>query len=149
MIQEIFDNDIISRWVFFPIHIEINGVLNFKSTFQFNSAHDCCESVNCNRLLSDECDLHQMGCNKAKEDNKKTSGRVPKEYKGYITAQVEEIKKLNSESFKFEVFHEPIENNYAHCHLKLILNSTGKAVKNLAKEKLKDCFSRLIPSNFI
>ena len=139
----------VSRWLFCPLHIK-GGIINWQHTFEFASGATY-ESVNSHDVLTRE-ELQVRG--KAEEDRKNqgrlVANKLPLEYSGLIEAICAAITSIVVEGYKFEIRHNPINEdgiiNEAHCDLILIEPANkSRPAKALAKQKLADCFNNFFP----
>lgn len=142
MSEAILDSDIVSRIMLDPKDFP-GGVLDLRKSFQFSSANQYRQSVNCHRLLNnDPAALHRLGL--AKEALDHANGRTDRAYKGYCEAEVAPIRQINiNDLAKLEVYHIEEHGNQAHCEIKVL--SEHRAARNEAITQLLACFSDLVP----
>lgn len=141
MTEEIFDHDVVSRYILEPIDFN-NGVLDLRMGFQFSSKNNRCQSVNCHRLLNNDTEaIHKLGIEKQNLDH--SMGKFERKYKGYCESIVELIRSIDINSLaNFKVYHCPENNNNAHCHIELYIKEKKDNVRAVAINKLIDCFSK-------
>ena len=151
MREKIKHTDTVSRLVFHPKDYLDGGFgrLDLTMSFNFTTESQRTESVNCHRLIKDTKNkhsfLHELGRKKADRDTSKNPQR-PRAYKGFAPAQVTDIRhKATTPALQFDVLHEPIDGNYAHCNIKMIeKTSCEKSERKTAIRRLADCFSSFV-----
>jgi len=122
-----------------------------ENNLQFTSDSDRKESVNCLRLLDpnsiEKC--HTLGVEKQDRDNERNQkaaalkGKTPivRTYVGYTQAVVGEVKASGVADITFDVIHEAIEGNAAHCNIHLICDDgVEKKFKQAAIKRVTACF---------
>jgi len=133
------DEDFVSRIILDPKDYNHGGMLDLSIGFQFPSDDECCESANCNRLLgNDPAKIHALGYEKQAIQRQKNRNQI---YKGYVEAKCVDIKSIRVETYHFTVFHDPMPENEAHCHIKMNYTIKGKPFRNTAISRLTKVFS--------
>lgn len=153
-IEEIPDNEIVSRSIEFPhMYDPISGKLSDLHTFAFPSnsgyPNGRPESVIWRRYVPSIRDVHAIGLAKVARDNVERELGKQKEYRGVISSTVGSIRRVqNRRGHGLDVEHEPSEAPY---HAQVFLRiADGQELKKVDKAELRmmlfQCFSPVEPA---
>lgn len=133
--------EFIFRYIFSPIHIEEDGSVKSAA---FSDVED--KGFSCDRSISESPhhDIHERGIAQVEKHNRKNPDSPHRSYLGTIHSLCDSIRSIKYESGPraFAVYDTAKADNCDHVDVCQTL-SESKAVRKLARKRLRDAFTKV------
>lgn len=127
-IENILNEDLVSRLIISSI--PNNLPLNWDVILSFGKSKSGCISVIWRKYKKSNDEVHQLGS-------------IKETYKGFITANVGDIREIKCENYTFAVKHDPSDNQgIHHIHIEVNPNIPSPSVRKRLRESLSRVFEK-------